>query len=101
MPKWPKPEVISPEAARLGMWLRTLRVDRGISQRALAKAIGVSENTLRWHEAGSVLLRFDKAAAAAKALKVRSITPPAKWVAPEVAPSVPTRLPAKTIRREV
>lgn len=55
---------------RLGAHFRKLRKERKFSLVALAAAMKCSVNTIRWHEAGARLMRFDDVVRAAEVIGV-------------------------------
>lgn len=65
-----KPKPKNAFAKSLGARLRVEREAQGITLGDLASALGVAINTVRWHEAGSRLMRADELAAAAKWLRL-------------------------------
>lgn len=57
----------------LGAQFRETRRSREIWLRDLSKRLGVSVNTLRWHEAGARMMRVDQLVKAAAIIGVRPI----------------------------
>ena len=55
---------------RLGAHFRMIRKQRKVSLIALAEGLNCSINTIRWHEAGSRMLRLDDVVRAAELLGV-------------------------------
>lgn len=67
-----KPEATSDLAAKLGARFQAARNRYGhkVTLSELSKALKVSMNTLRWHEAGARMLRADQIAQAAELMKI-------------------------------
>jgi transcriptional regulator with XRE-family HTH domain len=65
-----KPVAKNIDAAALGARLRIEREAHGITLSDLALALGVSINTIRWHESGARMMRSDEVAMAAKVLRL-------------------------------
>lgn len=62
------PVALSPETAALGERFRKARERRDFGLKALSDAIGLSINTIRWHEAGARMMRLDQVEEAARAM---------------------------------
>lgn len=58
------------ESARLGALFREAREAKEVGLKRMAEALGVSVNTIRWHEAGDTLMRADTVRKAADFLGV-------------------------------
>lgn len=56
--------------AKLGAQFRDTRRARGVWLRPLSKLLGVSVNTVRWHEAGARMMRTDDIVRAAEIIGV-------------------------------
>ena len=88
----------------LGQRLRYERRAKGVWLRDLARELGVSVNTVRWHEAGARLMRLDLVVRSAQIIGIhpsRLITdepteaqPPALALAPEPPATQPPDSPA-------
>lgn len=69
MPKaMTRPVPASDDHAIIGRKMREKRVAANVSVMKLARALNVSVNTVRWHEAGARLLRADDLVIAASVL---------------------------------
>lgn len=68
-----KPVSKGPHAAAIGARLRVEREAHPISLEDFAQAVGMSINKVRWHEAGSRLLRADELAVCARILKLEPL----------------------------
>lgn len=62
------PTPSSEENAALGRLMRQCREAAQINVRDMARAVGVSLNTYRWHEGGALMLRLDKVIMASRVL---------------------------------
>jgi transcriptional regulator with XRE-family HTH domain len=66
-----KPTRGTDEQVALGAMFRRAREGAGISLRGISKDMGMSINTIRWHEAGHRSLRADDLMVAAKIIGCR------------------------------
>lgn len=58
-----------PEEAKIGAAFRAARTGKGVTLAATAASIGVSVNSVRWHEGGASIMPPEKVFAAAKLFK--------------------------------
>lgn len=64
-----KPTPGTNDQIALGVAFRRARTAAGVTQEQIKVALGVSINTIRWHEAGARCLRADQLVEAARVFK--------------------------------